>query len=111
MKHKLLLRQIKHFTGNPETLPSAEENFTSAVDEAYQQRDNYFYLLEHAIDVSSEEFNEKRTRVEPLSRFSDENPYPVMRTPKEGILYYANSANQKLLKTFGMEVKRRYWIE
>ena len=82
MKHKLLLRQIKHFTGNPETLPPAEENFTSAVDEAYQQRDNYFYLLEHAMDVSSEEFDEKRTSVEPLSRFSDENPYPVMRTPK-----------------------------
>jgi len=93
-------------------LPQQWEDFISAVNEAYQQRDDDFYLLEHAMDVLSEEFDEKRSRVESLSRFSDENPHPVMRISKAGELHYANSASKILLKTFDMEVKKiapAYW--
>jgi hypothetical protein len=82
------------------------------VDEAYQQRDEDYSILEHAMNELSDEFDEKRSRVESLSRFSDENPHPVMRIPKEGELYYANSASKRILKTFDMEVKKiapAYW--
>ncbi len=106
MQHKLLSRQIKRFIENPKSLPSQWEDFISAVDEAYQQRDDDFYLLEHAMDVLSEEFREKKDRVRWLSRFPDENPHPVMRISSEGSLYYANSASQILLKTFSMEVEK-----
>jgi signal transduction histidine kinase len=112
MQHKLLLRQIKRFLGDPETLPPGWEEFLSAVDEAYQQRDDEFYLLEHAMNVLSEEFLEKKNRVQWLSRFPDENPHPVMRISKDGELHYANPASQILLKTFDMEVKKEvpnYW--
>jgi signal transduction histidine kinase len=112
MQHKLLLRQIKRFIGNTETLPPQWEEFLSAVDEAYQQRDDDVYLLEHAMDVLSEEFLEKKDRVQWLSRFSDENPHPVMRISKDGELHYANPASKILLKTFDMEVKKiapTYW--
>ena len=77
MKHKLHLRQIKRFIGNSETLPPQWKNFISAVDEAYQQRDDDFYLLEHPKKVLPEEFDEKRSRVESL----------FMRISKEGILH------------------------
>jgi hypothetical protein len=77
MKHKLHLQQIKRFIENSETLPPQWKNFISSVDEAYQQRDNDFYLLEHRKKVLSEEFDEKRTRVESL----------FMRISKEGILH------------------------
>jgi signal transduction histidine kinase len=112
MQHKLLLRQIKRFIGNPGTLPQQWEELLSAVDEAYQKRDEDFYLLEHAMDVLSEEFLEKKDRVQSLSRFPDENPHPVMRISKEGELHYANPASKILLKTFDIEVKKEvpnYW--
>ncbi len=105
-QHKLLSRQIKRFIGNPETLPPQWEELLFAVDEAYQQRDDDVYLLEHAMDVLSEEFSEKRNKVRWLSRFPDENPHPVMRISSEGSLYYANPASQILLKTFNMETKK-----
>jgi signal transduction histidine kinase len=112
MQHKLLSRQIKRFIGDSETLPPQWEGFLSAVDEAYQQRDDDVYLLERAMDVLSEEFREKRNRVESLAQFPDENPHPVMRISLEGELLYANPASQILLKTFDMEVKKvapKYW--
>jgi hypothetical protein len=58
------------------------------------------------MDVLSKEFDEKRSRVESLSRFSDENPHQVMPISKAGILQYANSAGHVILKIFGMEVKK-----
>jgi hypothetical protein len=58
------------------------------------------------MDVLSEEFDEKRSRIKSPSRFSDENLHPVMRIFKEGILQYANSAGQILLKIFGIELKK-----
>jgi hypothetical protein len=60
MKHKLLLRQIKHFIGNPETLSLQWKNCISTVDEVYHQRVDDFYFPEHAMDVLSEEFDEKK---------------------------------------------------
>jgi hypothetical protein len=60
MKHKLLLRQIKRFIGNPETLSPQWKNFISIVDEVYHQRVDDFYFLEHAMDILSEEFDEKK---------------------------------------------------
>jgi hypothetical protein len=112
MKHKLLLRQIKHYIKDEENLPPSFKKLLSAVDEAYQQRDEDYSILEHAMDKLSEEFYEKRSSVEELSRFPDENPHPVMRISKEGELLYANPASKILLKTFDMEVKKiapTYW--
>jgi hypothetical protein len=80
--------------------------FILAVDEGYHQRDDDFYLLEHAMDVFSDEFDEKRSRIKSLSRFSEKNLHPVMRISKEEILQYANSAGQILLKIFGIELKK-----
>jgi signal transduction histidine kinase len=112
MKHKLLLRQIKRYIKDEENLPPSFKELLSAVDEAYQQRDEDYSILEHAMDELSEEFCEKRNRVEELSQFSDENPHPVMRISKEGELLYANPASKILLKTFDLEVKKIapiYW--
>lgn len=112
MKHKLLIRQIKRYLSDTENIPHELGSFLSAVDEAYCQRDEDCSLLEHAMDVLSEEVHEKNSRIEWLSRFPDENPHPVLRISKKGNLYYANSASQILLSTFNMEVKKdvpKYW--
>ncbi|MEK9629743.1 MAG: ATP-binding protein [Nitrospinota bacterium] len=112
MKHKLLNRQIKRYLKDEEDIPQKLRDLLSAVDEAYHQQDDDYSLLEHAIDVLSEEVHEKNSQIEWLSRFPNENPHPVLRISKNGNLYYANSASQNLLKTFGMEVKKevpKYW--
>jgi signal transduction histidine kinase len=112
MKHKLLLRQIKRYIADEENLPPSFKELLSAVDEAYQQRDEDYSILEHAMDELAEEFDEKRSKVESLSLFPDENPHPVMRISKDGELRYANPASRILFKTFDMEVKKiapRYW--
>ena len=112
MKHKLLLRQLKRFVGDSESLPPQWEEFLAAIDEAYQQNDAGYSLLEHAMNVLSEEVHDKRSKIEWLSRFPDENPHPVMRISKEGKLHYANASSQILLKTFAMEVQKavpKFW--
>ncbi len=112
MKHKLLLRQIKRFLQDEENIPHELDEFLSAVNEAYHQRDDDYSLLEHAMDVLSDEVHEKNSRIEWLSRFPDENPHPVLRISKEGNLYYANPASQMLLTAFNMEVNKnvpKYW--
>lgn len=106
LKHKLLLRQIKRHFGGPENIPPQWKEFISAIDEAYQQGDEDYSLIEHAIDVLSEEVVEKKSRIEWLSRFPDENPHPVMRIARDGELYYANTSSQILLKAFAMQVKK-----
>ena len=61
MKHKLLIRQVKKYLGRLENMPPEWEKFLNAVDIAYQQSDEDYALLEHAMDVSAEEILEKST--------------------------------------------------
>lgn len=112
MKHKLLLQQIKQHLKNENSLPNELKEFLLAVDETYCQRDNDNSVLEHAIGVLSKKVDEKDNRIESLSRFPDENPYPVLRISDKGNLYYANPASRKLMTTFDLEVKKevpKYW--
>ncbi|MBT3922557.1 MAG: GAF domain-containing protein [Nitrospina sp.] len=98
MKHKLLLRQIKKYLGGLENIPPQWENFLNAVDCAYHTNDEDYALLEHTMDVSSEEILEKGTKIEWLSRLPQENPNPVLRLSKDGELLYFNPASLPLLQ-------------
>ena len=60
MKHKLLLRQIKRYIKDSENLPHSFKKLLSAVDESYQQRDEDYSILEHAMDELAEEFCGKK---------------------------------------------------
>ena len=64
MKHKLLLRQIKKYLGELKNIPPQWEGFLNAVDSAYNTYDEDYALLEHTMDVSSEENLEKGTKIE-----------------------------------------------
>lgn len=59
MKHKLLLRQIKRYIKDMENLSRSSKELLSAVDEAYQQRDKNYSILEHAMDILSEKFADR----------------------------------------------------
>ncbi|MBT3367303.1 MAG: GAF domain-containing protein [Nitrospina sp.] len=98
MKHKLLLRQIKKYLGELKNIPPQWEGFLNAVDSAYNTYDEDYALLEHTMDVSSEENLEKGTKIEWLSRLPKENPHPVLRISKDGDLLYFNPASLPLLQ-------------
>ncbi len=100
--HRLLKRQIKkHFDSTD--LESVEvKNFLEAVDEAYQQMDSDYLMLERAMDLASKELYEKNnsllneitekekaeklssSKSEFLSRMSHE-----LRTPMNAILGFS----------------------
>ena len=40
-----------------------------------------------------------------IARFPSENPYPVMRVSRDGVILYANSACNKLMQSWGREEK------
>lgn len=42
-----------------------------------------------------------------LARFPNENPHPVLRVSKDGIIIYANRASKNLLNTLGCKVKQK----
>ena len=96
MKHKLIIRQIERYLGGLENIPPQWESFLNAVDNAYQTYDEDYALLEHTMDVSTEELYEKSKKIEWLSRLPDEGPHPVLRISKEGQLLYFNPASLEL---------------
>jgi signal transduction histidine kinase len=98
MKHKLLIRQVKKYLGRLENMPPEWEKFLNAVDIAYQQSDEDYALLEHAMDMSAEEILEKSNEIEWFYRLPDENPHPVLRISRDGQLLYFNQASLPLLR-------------
>lgn len=56
MMHKLLSRQLARFLGEKYTVPSSEwQEFLEAVDETYKSNDADRALLEHSLELSSQE--------------------------------------------------------
>jgi PAS domain S-box-containing protein len=53
--HSLLKRQIKRHLGNPDSLPEVWQPFIAAVNDAYMQSDTDRLLLEHSLELSSQE--------------------------------------------------------
>ncbi len=98
MKHKLLIRQIKKYFNGLEKIPPQWEDFLNAVDGTYHQYDEDYGLLEHIMDVSTEEILEKSTKIDWLSILPEENPHPVLRISKDGQLLYFNPASFPLLR-------------
>lgn len=57
------------------------------------------YIEGVGIDITEEKENEQK--MAGLARFQDENPSPILRISKDGIILYANPASASLLKEWG----------
>lgn len=62
--HKLLLRQLKRHIGELDTIPANWRAFIGAVNESYNQADADRALLEHSLEVSSQELIEQNRQLE-----------------------------------------------
>ena len=87
----------------------------AAIDALRQGADDYMLkdrparlgqAVQHALE--SKRLRQERKQAEEqirfLSRFPDENPYPVFRITPDGILLYANKASEPLLTMWHIEV-------
>ncbi|HUY04565.1 MAG TPA: histidine kinase, partial [Rhodocyclaceae bacterium] len=55
----LLERQIRRHLGDPATLPAQWRDFLAAVDQAYEQADRDRSMIEHSLDLMSQELTER----------------------------------------------------
>jgi rsbT co-antagonist protein RsbR len=62
--HKLLLRQLKRHIGVLDAIPSNWQAFIDAVNESYHQADADRALLEHSLELSSQELMERNQRLQ-----------------------------------------------
>lgn len=62
--HKLLLRQLKRHIGVLDALPPNWRAFIDAVDESYDQADADRALLEHSLELSSQELMERNRQLQ-----------------------------------------------
>ncbi|NLE37316.1 MAG: PAS domain S-box protein [Pirellulaceae bacterium] len=63
------------------------------------ERDDEWFLVGMGIDVTEQK--RATAMIEDLARFPSENPNPVMRVAKDGIILYANLASDFLLEFWG----------
>jgi anti-anti-sigma regulatory factor len=61
--HKLLLRQLQQYIGALDAIPPDWQTFVDAVDDAYQQADADRALLEHALELGSQELFERNQQL------------------------------------------------
>ena len=57
--------------------------------------------LSDAFNKMASDLKVQRTEIEDLARFPDENPYPVMRLTKDGLIHYTNIPCLPLLREWG----------
>lgn len=62
--HKLLLRQLKRHIDLTDAIPPSWQGFIDAVNESYHQADADRALLEHALDLSSQELMERNRQLQ-----------------------------------------------
>jgi anti-anti-sigma regulatory factor len=62
--HKLLLRQLKRHVGALDTIPPNWQAFIGAVNESYHQADADRALLEHSLELSSQELTERNRQLQ-----------------------------------------------
>jgi rsbT co-antagonist protein RsbR len=62
--HKLLLRQLKRHIGVLDVIPPNWAAFIDAVDESYHQADADRALLEHSLELSSQELMERNRQLQ-----------------------------------------------
>jgi anti-anti-sigma regulatory factor len=62
--HKLLLRQLKRHIGVLDAIPPNWRAFIDAVDESYDQADADRALLEHSLELSSQELVERNRQLQ-----------------------------------------------
>jgi PAS domain S-box-containing protein len=61
--HSLLKRQVKRYLRSPDSLPREWQPFIAAVNEAYVQFDTDHAMLQHAIELSSQELIAANSKV------------------------------------------------
>ena len=66
---------------------------------------NVSQVIEYELDIT--ERRRAEAAVRELARFPDENPYPVLKVRKDGIIIYANDASADLLNTWGRQVDQQ----
>jgi len=62
--HRLLQRQLKRYVGSVDSIPEEWKNLIDAVDEAYRQADADRGLLEHSLDLTSQELIERNLQLQ-----------------------------------------------
>src|SRR6266568_1680267 len=95
--HSLLKRQIKRHLGSPDSLPQEWQPFIAAVNDAYVQSDTDRVMLEHSLDLSSQEILDANSKLravyerlidsspDGIFAFDRENRYTVWNPAMEGI--------------------------
>jgi PAS domain S-box-containing protein len=68
-----------------------------AVSEVWVGRNRYFTGILRDLTEQKSALEEIRS----LARFPEENPHPILRVSREGVLLYANAAGECLLRTWG----------
>lgn len=61
--HKLLIRQLKRYRRSEE-IPDDWREFISAVDQAYQDSEKEFLMMEHNLDFTSQELSSRNTELQ-----------------------------------------------
>src|SRR5262249_53007166 len=64
LMHKLLLRQLKRHIGVLDAIPPNWQAFIDAVNESYHQADADRALLEHSLELSSQELMERNQQLQ-----------------------------------------------
>jgi two-component system cell cycle sensor histidine kinase/response regulator CckA len=112
--HKLLARQLKRYIGAIDAFPESWQRFLGVVDAAYEQADADRALLEHALEVTSQELiarNQElqhdiaeRKKTQEALRQSEERYRALVELAPDGIgihcegkIVFINPAGVKLL--------------
>ena len=118
--HKLLARQLKRYLeGRLESTPKVLHEFIQAVNTAYEQADTDRHLLEHSLEVTSQEMQERYAKVlmeieqrrvtEELLRAKNQELAAIndmMLGREERVLELKSEINQLLLQ-LGQEARYR----
>lgn len=95
-----VIRDIIKYKQTEETLQKACKELEKRVEERTTE-------LLRTNERLQQEMNKRRQAEEGmrlLAKFPDENPHPVLRISREGVVLYANQSSQALLRVWGHEV-------
>jgi len=71
----------------------------------FDNNENVKEVIEYCVDITERKLVEKK--IESMAKFPSEDPNPVIRISKDGIILYANSAGTELLAQWGTKINEK----